>query len=181
MAPLPSIKVNKALFEQICSDFNNGNNTPQQKSTMMLLRRAIDLDVELDANKWIYSLIQSLCQRKVLFSKNTLKRCLRTYAREVETVQKEKGWQAVSVRKVWRKHMLTPIVGKVPLRPVPYSVLNKYKAKVIHAMENVPLHKTLLEAADEAIEEFDYPSYSLIFDEWYEYKVDVEENPLYYE
>lgn len=152
----------------------------QQQLSDLLFRRAIDLDVELDGNKWITALVQSLCLRKVVFSKHTLQRCLRTFAREVAKVEREKGWQAVSMKKIWKKQMDTPIHGKVPFRPVPYRVLNTYKAKVIQAMENAGIYMTLVQAADEAIEKIDYPSYSLIFDEWYEYKDGKNENPLHY-
>lgn len=98
----------------------------------------------------------------------------------VARVQKEKGWQAVSVRSIWKKQIETPILGKVPFRPVPYRIINLYKSKVLYAMENGDPYKSLVEAADEAIETFDYPPYSLIFDEWYEYKDGKDENPLYY-
>jgi hypothetical protein len=180
MAPLPLLKVNKTLFEQIRLQFEKNPHCAQQQVADVMFRCAIQLNVELDGNKWITALVQSLCLRKVLFSKNTLMCCLRTYAREVVKVEKEKGWQAVSVRKIWKKQIAKPILGKVPFRPVPYRIINLYKSKVIHAMENGDPRKSLLEAADEAIEMFDYPPYSLIFDEWFEYKDGKDENPLYY-
>ena len=47
-------------------------------------------------------------------------------------------------------------------------------------MDNVPPHVPLEKAAFNAIEEFDYLLYSLIFDEWHEYKEGKDKNPLFY-
>ena len=179
MSPSPSLRVNKTLFDQLRQEFKKNPCTARQQVADIMFRRASQLNIELDGHKWITALVQTICQRKSLWSQNTLKRCLRTYARAV-IKNHDKGWQSVSVRKIWKKQILTPILGKVPFRPVPYHVINIYKAKVIHAMENGDPQKSLVEAADEAIEMFDYPPYSLIFDEWFEYKDGKDENPLYY-
>ena len=105
-------------------------------------------------------------------------RLLRTYAREVIKNQ-DKGRQAVSVYKIFEKQIEQPVLGKVPFRPVMYGTLRHWTHKVI-ALDNVPPHIPLEKAAFDAIEDFDYPPYSLIFDEWYEYMDGKDENPLYY-
>ena len=61
MAPLPSLKVNKTLFEQIRLQFEKNPQCARQQVADVMFHRAIQLDVELDGNKWITALVQSLC------------------------------------------------------------------------------------------------------------------------
>ena len=179
MSPLPSLKVDGSLFEQIRTLYRDNHVAAHGRVSEVVFKRASELNVELDGNKWIQALVLTIHHRRQLYSKQTLQRLLRTYAREVAKNYK-KGWQSVSVHAIYKKQFQQPILGKVPFRPVCYTTLNRWKHKVIAAMDNVPPHVPLEQAAFDAIDDFDYPPYSLIFDEWFEYKDGKNENPFYY-
>ena len=118
MSPLPALTVNKTLFEQIHQIYSNNPVLGHQRVSDVMFCQAIDLNVQLDGQKWIQALVLTVNHKTNLFSKNTLMRLLRTYAREVIKNYK-KGWQSVSVYKIFQKQFQQPVLGKVPFRSVP--------------------------------------------------------------
>lgn len=143
-------------------------------------QRAVRKEIKLDADNFIKSTTDVVLKKKHLYSVNTLKRLLRAYARGLNLYPNQGSSSTNVLRSIWDKQFSRTVNGKVPFRPVPFHVFQRYRVKVFHFMDNEPDHFSgdFMEKVDGVIENFDYPPHSYLFDEWFEYADGKTDDPI---